>query len=285
MINRKWGIPRFLRDIHESGIWFVLVVLVVLGIAVGALDFIHWDREFAKSILAEANAVLIDIFLLGIVIAIYDYRRRRKEKVGDLQKELAHLRMWNATEGVLRKVELIGELTTNGHKPPNLRHYNLRGGALSGYDLSGVDMRFTVLEGALMPSAKFVRSDLFCVDFSNSLLVQADLTGANLSEANFAGAQLSNAILAGADVRHADFRGAMELTCEQLTSAKNWKESYRDLALACGAAIPQSVQKSIGQQIREQIRTHGDPLYPYSLVRVIHPDGREETRVEKEEEK
>src|SRR6266481_5251374 len=110
MINRKWGIPRFLRDIHESGIWFVLVVL---GIGVGVLDFIHWDREFAKSILAEANAVLIDIFLLGIVIAIYDYRRRRKERVGDLQKELAHLRMLNTPEGVLRKVELIGELTTN----------------------------------------------------------------------------------------------------------------------------------------------------------------------------
>jgi hypothetical protein len=283
MINRKWRIPGFFKDIHESGIWFVLVVLVVLGIVVGVLDFIHWDREFAKGILAEANAVLIDIFLLGIVFAIYDYRRRRKEKIGDLQKELAHLRMWDTPVAILRKVELLDDLTTKGHRPVKLQYYNLRKAELKGCDLSGVNMRFTIFEGALMPSAKFVRSDLFCVDFGNSLLVQADLTEADLSEANFAGAQLSNAILTGADVRHADFRGAVELTCEQLTSAKNWEEAHRDPALACGAAIPQPAQKSLGQQFREQFRANGNPLYPYQLGTVIHQDGRRETVVLKEE--
>jgi len=273
------------KDIRESGIWFVLIILAILGIGVGILDVVHWDRDFGKSILAEANAVLIDIFLVGVLIAIYDYRRRRKEEITDLQKELAHLRTLDSPEVTIRKAELIESLTSKGQKPRTLRYYKLRGAALGGYDLSGVEMRFADLHKALMPSTQLSGSDLFCVDFSESLLVEANMTGANLEEANFSGASLSNAILTDANVRHADFRGALELTCEQLTSAKNWKQTYRDQQLACGASIPQPTQKSLGQRYREALRAHGDPLYPYQLVTVIHPDGKQETRVEKQGEK
>jgi hypothetical protein len=76
--NQKKGIFGWASDVRESGIWFVLALLLTLGFVVGALDVVTWDKEFGKSVLAEGNAVLIDIFLIGFVIAAYDYRRRRR---------------------------------------------------------------------------------------------------------------------------------------------------------------------------------------------------------------
>jgi len=276
-------IAAFVRDARESGLWFVLVLLLLIGTGVGVLDVIHWDGELAKGILAESNAVLMDIFLLGIVIALYEYRRKRHEEVRDLHKELSQLRNWNAPEGILRKVQLVGDLAAKGQKPATLRFYDLREASLNGYCLSGIDMRFVVLVHAFMVRTELVASDLFCADFSDSVLVEANLTNAKLGEANFSGALLSGAILAGADVNNADFRGARELTREQLTSASNWQKAYRDPVLACGAGIPQPDKKPLGNTIREQLRARGNPTAPYRLVTFVHLDGRTETQAEEED--
>ena len=60
------------------------------------------------------------------------------------------------------------------------------------------------------------------------LASDADLEGANLIEAD----------LTNADLRGANLSGVIGLTCEQLTAAKNWQESYRGDKYLCGGVIP-----------------------------------------------
>ena len=52
--------------------------------------------------------------------------------------------------------------------------------------------------------------------------------------------QLGDARLAGTDLR-----GALELGCEELRSARDWRESYRDERLACGAPRPATPEQRV----------------------------------------
>jgi hypothetical protein len=276
---RKWT-----RDIRDSGIWLAFAIALVLGGIVGALDVTQWNREFSDGILAEMNAVVVELFIAGVVIAVYDYRRRRSREIRDNLQELFNLRLSDRSEAVERKAEVIERLVALGCKPTGLEHYILEGARLNGFDLSDLSMRFARLKGSKLVRVSLARSDLFNADFTNSCLVEADLSDASFSEAEFSGALVSRADFSGADLRNADLRGAKELTCEQLGSAKNWQSAYRDEALACGAPIPTFEERSIGQKIREVFRLAGNPTYPYVLGTLVHEDGREETIVADVEE-
>ena len=96
---------------------------------------------------------------------------------------------------------------------PDLSNAGLRGRDLGSFDLSGAD-----LNGADLRGTRF--SD-------------ADLSGARLD-----GANLFKAVLDGADLAGASLHGTQFLNCAQLVTTRNWQSSFRDEALACGAAIP-----------------------------------------------
>jgi uncharacterized protein YjbI with pentapeptide repeats len=98
---------------------------------------------------------------------------------------------------------------------PDLSRASLRGFDLSGFDLSGADLRDADLRGAN--------------------LSDANLRGARLEGANFFKAVLDNADLSGALLYRAQF-----LNCAQLGVPRSWQSAFRDDALACGAAIPDS---------------------------------------------
>lgn len=95
-------------------------------------------------------------------------------------------------------------------------------------DLSGGALRGLDLEGA----------DLSSADLRDADLRGANLSGAQLTAACLDGANLFKAVIDGADLHKTDLRGVRFLQCPQLQSAQNWKSTYRDEDLACGAAIP-----------------------------------------------
>ena len=98
---------------------------------------------------------------------------------------------------------------------PDLSRADLRGLDLSGFNLSRADLQGANLRG--------------------TNLSRANLAGANLQEAN-----LFKAVLDGADLTGAFLQGAQFLNCAQLVLAHNWQSAFRDDALGCGAAIPDS---------------------------------------------
>jgi uncharacterized protein YjbI with pentapeptide repeats len=96
---------------------------------------------------------------------------------------------------------------------------DLSGAGLRGLDLSGCDLS---------------RADLRGADLRGTRFADADLSGARLD-----GANLFKADLAGADLARASLYDTRFLNCAQLAVARNWQSSFRDDALACGAAIPE----------------------------------------------
>jgi len=96
---------------------------------------------------------------------------------------------------------------------PDLSRAGLRGLDLSGFDLSRADLRGADLRGT-------------------------NLSGANLSGAHLDGANFFKAVLDGADLAGTFLNGAQFLNCAQLVVTRNRQATFRDDALACGAAVP-----------------------------------------------
>jgi uncharacterized protein YjbI with pentapeptide repeats len=90
-----------------------------------------------------------------------------------------------------------------------------------------------VLGAKNLSSIYLENSDFSWAVFNHSDLNHSFLEGADLRNCDFKEADLTNAFLG-----ESDLRGAINLTCEQLTTAENWQQAYRDPELACGASIP-----------------------------------------------
>lgn len=146
----------------------------------------------------------------------------------------------------------------------DLRNFNLVNANLARSNLQGID-----LNGADLTEANLVRADLASANLAFASLNFADLRGAVLSNANLEGAtlegarmegtflnganlqrailrkaNLKGARLDGADLTRAHLNGAKGLRCEQLRSAKNWEQSFRDEKFACDAPIPRFRSKT-----------------------------------------
>lgn len=141
---------------------------------------------------------------------------------------------------------------------------------LRGANLHGVNLQEAILVGAQLTKARLLNANLREADLRLANLEEADLTHANMQGADLRGAYLRGADLSGANLQGADLRmtrvdldkmkesnlfgmgaelthvliriadteGVKWPTCEQITGAEHWEESYRDPDLACGAPLP-----------------------------------------------
>lgn len=85
-------------------------------------------------------------------------------------------------------------------------------------------------------------------NLQNADLMGADLRGANLSQAKLQGAclfsaNLTDANLVCASLNGTDVTAAKGLDNAQLKLARNWRLAFRDQELACGAGIPEFLEK------------------------------------------
>ncbi len=123
----------------------------------------------------------------------------------------------------------------------NLQGVNLKGANLEGANLRKVNLREANLRESQvfqdsrrtnLTGANFEQADLHGANLRN-----ANLQGANFHRANFSKADLSEAIIGIAFTRDrdgeisrkiTDFRGAKNITPEQIKQANNWKEAKYD---------------------------------------------------------
>ncbi|MFN8635480.1 MAG: pentapeptide repeat-containing protein [Chloroflexota bacterium] len=116
-------------------------------------------------------------------------------------------------------------------------------------DLTGLDLRRTVLWGADLEGAGLVEANLYearlrGARLSGARLVRARLRSADLTDADLSGADLSNAILKGARLRGANLTGAIlrgaDLHESDLTGAGLGGANLRDASLV-GALLDEAI--------------------------------------------
>ncbi len=107
--------------------------------------------------------------------------------------------------------------------PSRLCGANFTGAKLRGVDLERVDLQAASLREAQMQSAA---------------LMEANLAGADLQGADLRGAFFRNTILEHADIQNARFEKAIDLTLDQIRSAKNWELAHYSSDFRSSLGLP-----------------------------------------------
>jgi len=146
-------------------------------------------------VLVEVFGFFMDIILFGIILMVYDKWKSKRLQVREYYNQLRAFRTWSDEEGILRKVDIIRQLTEEMKVPlPEMSNIILTHAGLSGVDLSNVKMPGAKLSYAFLNGANLSGVHLFNVDMFETKLYNADLSGADLTEAkNLTKAQLLTA--------------------------------------------------------------------------------------------
>jgi len=132
----------------------------------------------SKDFYGNITASVIEVFMLGLVIVLYNKLSERKEIIRRCELEIDSYRPWQESEATYRICGLIR----------NLNNYNI----------SNINLGRCYLPNALLYDAKLQGANLFFAHLEN-----ASLEDANLKHANLYGTKLSNA-----NLRHANLQGA-----------------------------------------------------------------------------
>ena len=157
----------------------------------------------------------------------------------DAKLENADLRKANLSEAKLINADLVdarldrADLTAVHLKDADLRNANLCCVDLSRSDLTNANLSRTNIKKSNLRGAKLWDANLWHSNLNEAQLWNADLSCANLSRANLKGtdfrnANLSDVDLSYADLSHANFKGAENLTPEQVKVANNWHKADYD---------------------------------------------------------
>lgn len=188
----------------------------------------------------EANGMIFDLFVFGILVTAYNAFRARKEKIERLKEEIDDYRGWNEKEAMYRIVGAIKRLNNEGVTNIDLRNCFLSEANLPiRFDLSGVSFTEADFSEALnsletflrknvprgktwqlnLNEAKFYKANLSGAILTGSILTMAEFMGANLSGADLMDADLSGAHLMDTDLSGAELNGA-NFSRANLTRAK-----------------------------------------------------------------
>ena len=156
---------------------------------------------FYENLLAESFGLLGDLLVFGMLLLWLETRRERRVENRAYRNEIDDFRGWQAPEAAYRIAGNIKRLNRNGETKINLGSCFLEGSSLRDVDLTGANLSWARCHG---------------VD-----LQQARLTNAQAANTMFDGADFQGAVLDGTALVFSDFRGAKNLTVEQLLSASD----------------------------------------------------------------
>lgn len=157
-------------------------------------------------ILVEANGMVFDLLVFGILLSIYDALREKKGKVERLHEEIDDYRGWDEKEAMHRIVGAINRLNKLGEFQLQLNKCFLEGGQLVKANLKGANLAWANLKGANLREANLEGTNLEGTNFQGSNLSGANLKGANLAWADLQGAGLSKSDLTGANLTNIKVR-------------------------------------------------------------------------------
>lgn len=195
--------------------FFLLAALLWSGVMFFANYYhgISW-----KEIFVEADGMVFDLIVFGVVLTIYEaYReskekrerteREKNEKIERLHEEIDDYREWPEKEAKFRIMGAVRRLFKEGEKKLNLRNCYLEGANFANNDLSG-----THFDGAILADAKFYGTVLIQSTFQAAKLKDTTYYGANLTGADFSNSDLCNTKFSkDTNLSNAKFEGSVVL--------------------------------------------------------------------------
>jgi len=204
----KLKIHQFLFTFKDSKIIFYFIALISTFFLLGLIDYrlgSYKDESFWGNVLVEAHGMLMDIFLLGLIVTIFEVLRADKEKIERYKEEIDDYRGWIEAEAMHRILGNIKRLNRLGVSKIDLHACNLQGAYYASANLEEARMWHIVMNNAIFWYANLKKASLFKAQLKGADLKGANLTSAFLVEANFEGAKLEGVTLDNAIVSEVDW--------------------------------------------------------------------------------
>ena len=190
---------------------------ITCSILVIILDF--FDNNFKyHDILVEFHGLIFDLFVLGIVLTIYESINSKKDEIEKYQNELSDYKFWKTEESMFRTRGLIKRLVNLGVKVLDLSFcYLATDKSLSAYK----NMQNWKFTGATLNDTLFLMSDMTKSNFYISNLQDASFVSVNLTECEFGGTNLVNTKFEKCNLTEVRFENAIILN-------RNWFDELEE---------------------------------------------------------
>lgn len=163
---------------------FFLVAALLWGALMFLISIIRGKFDL-DGLLTEANGMVFDLLVFGVLLSIYERLREKRDKIERLHEEIDDYRLWDEEEATYRIVGAIRRLNKLGVSKIDLNNCFLKWGYFSKMNLCEAD-----LYGANLIHAVFFRTNLY-----NARLQFAQLQRTSFLEADLRGASLQGAVV------------------------------------------------------------------------------------------
>jgi uncharacterized protein YjbI with pentapeptide repeats len=201
-----------------------------------------WRSDFEGSFLSQADMRGADLSQSNLRFATMDrvqlnHANLDRANLDGANLARADLRDANLSYATLADATLVDARLDGasfyGAKLPSanlvrasLERVDLRSAHLEDANLEHADFQQAYLWATALPGANLKKAQL-----QTGIFIDADLRGADLREAQFSGTVLNGADLSGSNLDGADLRGALQLSANQICSAKSRQGTLLDEAM------------------------------------------------------
>jgi uncharacterized protein YjbI with pentapeptide repeats len=189
---------------------YSILIYIIIGSAT-LWVFISLDIKNGitfKELLSNLTASVVEVFLLGIFVAVFNNMRDRKSKETGYKDEIDAFRPWKEEEATYRICGLVRSLNNINARDIDLSFCYLPKGRLSNANLQGANLREANLRGACLNGANLMGANLHKADLEEADLKDANLLTANFKEASLRKAELQRVRLWGAELKGTNLQGA-----------------------------------------------------------------------------
>lgn len=203
--------------------------------------------EFSwHDLLVEANGMVFDLLVFGILLSIYEKLREKRDKIERLHEEIDDYRGWEEKEakyrilGAMKRLNKEGIYYTDLHScflaESQFSETNFKGANLANVNFSQAGFVKVNFEGANLQGANFYQAYLLEVNLAEANLKAANLINSYLVNANLKGADLAESYInprvkiMGAYLRGTDLSGAnlIDVNLKGVSVDHNWLDKLEE---------------------------------------------------------
>ena len=206
---------------NRSVIFYCILAFIAFLVLRHHDSYISPDNlDYWEGIWVEAHGMFMDIIVLGLFLAIYDFYRDKKEleqrvereqkeqslrfekdradKIDRYLEEIDDLRGWQSQEAVFRIVGNLRRLNRLNVTKINLDECYLKNARLAGINLKGSSFRYTNLENADLEDATLNNTKWSFSNFKGTVFRKAEINSSfiedieNAAKADFGQAKFNN---------------------------------------------------------------------------------------------
>jgi len=197
----------------------LILVLLIPCLLLLILILVYGYCDLLEDFRVELLSIIFEILVLLFFFEKYQDKRKRLDRIEELEDQIDDFRNWNSEEGKVRITGIIKRLKKLGITNMNLYKVDLsvddftngRHRTLENVDFTDSNLLQTIFSGCTLTESVF-NGDLWHTKFKKSFLLDATFNDSTIQGVNF-----SNSSLQGAKFQRVTFNGKTNFSLANIT--------------------------------------------------------------------